>query len=228
MKPLIGITLHEEEEYLMLDSAYARCVALAGGVPILLPHGTITSVEDIARFISGLVLSGGGDIDPLYFGEEPELGLGKIYPERDTWEVELCQRFMKDNKPILGICRGIQVLNVVAGGTLWQAIPEKSYKHVQDAPKNYATHCLNIVEDTLLNKITGLKQARVNSLHRQAVRDVAPGFKISCSSIDGIIEGIESENHDFVIGVQWHPEHMWDCEEHKKLFCAFVHKCAKM
>jgi putative glutamine amidotransferase len=228
MKPLIGITLHEEEEHFSLNIAYARCIALAGGVPLLLPHGTIISVEDTIRYLSGLVLSGGGDIDPLFFGEEPLPGLGKIYPERDTWEIELCQRFLKDNKPILGICRGIQVLNVAAGGSLWQTLPLDSFKHMQDAPKNHTTHGITISQDSHIAKITSLKKARINSFHQQAVQVLAPGFQATCLSGDNIIEAIESEDHSFAVGVQWHPEHLWDLDESKALFVAFIAACKKI
>lgn len=222
MKPLIGITLHEDGEYLSLNRAYAKCVAKAGGTPMLLPHGTVTSVKEISHFISGLILSGGGDLDPIYFGEEPQPEMGQIYPERDTWEIELCQLFLKENKPILGICRGIQVLNVAAGGTLWQSIPSKEIKHFQQAPKNYATHCVNITKSSRLAKILDNHELRVNSMHNQAVHKIAPGFKSVGYAIDDLVEAIESEQYKFAIGVQWHPEHLWEYEESRRLFAAFI------
>ena len=133
--------------------------------------------------------------------------------------------------PIFGICRGIQMLNVAAGGTLYQDISMHSspvLKHRQDAPGSYGTHAIDVYEDSLLLTILGSSTVRVNTYHHQAVKEVAPGFKVSATARDGIIESIESSTHSFAVGVQFHPERMWEnSPPMNKLFAAFVNAAGK-
>lgn len=216
MKPLIGITcVHDwAEGRHRQNDTYIRSVSKAGGIPVLLP--CVRDENDILahlQAVGGLIISGGPDADPLYFGEEPEKGLGALNPSMDAYEVSLIGHALKMNMPILGICRGEQMLNIVAGGTLIQDIASSlktHFKHRQEAPRHYPTHRITVEDDTLLSQLLGSGETRVNSFHHQAVRDVAPGFIVNATASDGIIEGIESTEHDFALGVQWHPEGMWD------------------
>jgi len=209
---------------------YIRAIEHAGGVPVVLP--IIESQDCILSFmdmIDGLLLSGGGDIEPSLFNEEPNPNLGSIDPLRDWVEMELTAEALEKNLPTLAICRGIQVLNVAAGGTLYQDISQHSktvLKHRQSAPGWHASHTINIEPDTILFNIFGSQTGRVNSYHHQAVREPAEGFIISARSTDMIIEAMESQKHKFVLGVQFHPEMMWERhQEAAKIFSAFVKSC---
>lgn len=230
--PLIGITCPEDETAgrLYLPHAYWRAVAAAGGTPVLLPPAG-AAVDNLAERLDGLLLSGGGDPDPWHFGEEPRPGLGAVTPERDRFELELTRLALARGMPVLGICRGMQVLNVASGGTLLQDIPEgvpAPLKHSQNAPRWYPTHGVEIRPGTLLARILGTTGLRVNSFHHQAVRDTAPGLTVSAVAPDGVIEGLEAPGPAFVLGVQWHPEAMWEKEPvQHTLFTAFVDAARK-
>jgi len=186
-------------------------------------------IERLVREIDGLLLSGGGDPDPFFFGEEPLPGTGVIDPERDLFEIALASAALATDLPVLGICRGMQLLNIAAGGSIWQDIRTASpaglwsedaskkreannfrirLKHFQEAPRWYPTHRIYIVTGSRLAEILNAASARVNSFHHQAVKEVAPGFGVTARSADGIIEGIESKRHRFAVGVQFHPEHL--------------------
>lgn len=218
MRPVIGITCTETGSGERgsrngIGINYISAIEHAGGTPILLPLVQNNScIEDFLSLIDGLLLSGGVDVDPYHYGEEPRPKLGKIDVGKDHVEMSLITKAMEIDLPILGICRGIQVLNVAAGGTLYQDISmgaDTVLKHRQDAPGSYATHAIDVQEGSRLLDILGQPTIRVNSFHHQTVSKAAPGFTISAVARDGIIEGIESTHHSFVIGVQFHPESMW-------------------
>ncbi len=167
--------------------------------------------------IDGLILTGGEDIDPLkWFGEEPVPATGGIVPVRDFFDIHLVRAAVARGIPVLGICRGEQVINVAFGGTLYQDIPSQAksknpVKHRQSAPREYGTHSISVKKDSRLYEILGADVAgsgklSVNSYHHQAVKDVAPGFVVSAYAKDGIVEAIEMKNDPHVIGVQFHPE----------------------
>lgn len=234
MKPLIGITASLEANTIKLQRENSKAIEQAGGIPIILPYlDQQDTVDELADRIDGLLLSGGGDIDPFLFGEEPIPGLGSITPDRDWLEGLLIQRFLESGKPILGICRGCQILNVVAGGGMYQDIytqkkEEDLLQHVQRAPREHVSHSIRIEKGSLLSRILGEEPVKVNSFHHQAVGSMAPGFIVSARSSDRLVEAFESTNHPFVLGVQWHPEDLF----HKyapmaKLFSAFVSACNK-
>lgn len=234
MGPLVGITCGVEADRFTITRYYSQGVEKAGGVPVIIPVTTnLSTLQKLTENLAGLILSGGGDLDPVHFGEEPALGMGKITPERDYCELELARLFLASHKPILGICRGMQVLNIVAGGTIWQDIYTQVYypvlKHVQDAPKSYPTHRVEIMADTLLSSIFGERnQIRVNSFHHQSINKVAKGFKINAVALDGIIEGIELPDAVFVLGIQWHPECMWESDQEQlAIFKTFIDACQK-
>lgn len=232
MKPLIGITssYDRKDSRFVLPEAYVDAVLGAGGYPVILPvSGNIKEVDFYIKKVKGVIFSGGIDVDPLLFGEEPQPGLGEINPERDRFEMMLIKAALEAKRAILGICRGIQILNIACGGTVLQHIPgniEKPLKHSQSAPKWHPTHTVSVAEGTLLGKIIGTGKTLVNSFHHQAVKKVADGFKISAVSCDGVIEAIENPGYRFVMGVQWHPECMYTHDEKtRKLFEAFVNSC---
>lgn len=234
MKPLIGITCSYDQKdgRFFVPEAYIEAVLETGGYPVLLPgSGSIKKVTSYLKKVKGIVLSGGLDVDPSFFGEEPSLGLGEITPERDRFEIMLIKGAFEAKISILGICRGIQVLNVACGGTVVQHIPgriEKPIKHNQSAPRWYPSHHVSVTEGTMLAKIIGSGKTKVNSFHHQAVKNVAPGFKICAKSSDGVIEAIENPKYHFAVGVQWHPECMYQRDKKaRKLFEAFVKSCIK-
>ena len=232
MKPMVGITAGFDPEglRLALHRSYFQAVAAAGGVPWVVPPLPPGDAPAVAELVQGLMLAGGPDLDPVFFGEEPR-GTRAICPERDRFELELVGEVRRRGKPVLAICRGLQVLNVAAGGDLHQdlgaAYPE-ALKHEQDAPEWYATHRVRLMPGSRLARIFGRTELRVNSFHHQAVRRVAPGFRVCAWSDDGIVEAIEAPGSGFVIGVQWHPERMWERDEHQfGLFRAFVAACVE-
>ncbi|SHG75038.1 gamma-glutamyl-gamma-aminobutyrate hydrolase family protein [Ornithinibacillus halophilus] len=215
MKPRIGITtsMEVEQDYYMVASANVQVIKNAGGLPVLLPYmESEEDIEEVAQSIDGLYATGGYDIDPTLFGEEPHPNLGTIIPERDTFELALMKRLLELNKPILGVCRGAQTLNLAAGGTMFQDIYSQAQRellqHQQKAPKGYGSHFVHVVEGSLLHRLTGKKKLRVNSRHHQANRSVTKTFLITGRASDGIIEAVESTTHRFALGVQWHPENM--------------------
>jgi putative glutamine amidotransferase len=189
------------------------------------------ALREMAERMDGLLLTGGGDIDPTLFGEEPLPGLGSITPERDTLEIALIGHMLKANKPIFAICRGCQILNIAAGGDMYQDLytqRDNLLQHTQHAPRSHTSHTLEVVEDSLLHRISGEVSFKVNSFHHQAVRNLAPGFVVSAAAKDGVIEAFESRNHTFVLGVQWHPEFMAEKDEvSQRLFNTFVAACGK-
>ncbi|MPM42419.1 putative glutamine amidotransferase [bioreactor metagenome] len=214
-KPIIGIsanvlTLDNGAERAAVSTDYIKAVTEAGGVPVILPVITdMTSIQHQVILIDGLILSGGYDVDPLLFDEQPTEKLGYVYPERDFHEIELVKAAAFAKIPILGICRGIQLINIAFGGTIYQDLSEVPgvIKHMQNAKNYVPTHTIEIAEKSLLANIIG-KRAVVNSFHHQAVRMVAPGFTITARTLDGVIEAIENPGSEFFVGVQWHPEMM--------------------
>jgi putative glutamine amidotransferase len=212
-KPIIGISsTWGEGSSASAPLTYVESVIRAGGVPVVLPISH--DPEILSRMldgIDGLIMTGGEDIDPLkWFGEEPIPGQGQIVPERDSFDIALIRMAVERDLPLLGICRGHQLLNVAFGGTLYQDIPSQVkgslVKHRQQAPRYYGTHTINIEKGSLLHKQIGLEKVAVNSYHHQAVKDIAPGFKVTARSADGIIEAIEKIGSKRVFGVQFHPE----------------------
>lgn len=227
MLPLIGITCgHDsQEDRVFLNQFYARGILEAGGLPVLLPVlASPRAVEEYAGRLQGLLLSGGGDVAPSCFGEEPLAGSGEITPERDEQELELVRRLVAAGKPCLGICRGCQVLNIALGGTIYQDLPSQvpgALKHMQQAPRWYATHSVQVFPGTRLHGFYSNLE-KVNSFHHQAVKDVAPGLVVSARARDGVIEAIEARE-GFLVGLQWHPEAMWQRDRsHLRPFRALV------
>ena len=220
-RPLIGISCGGDETKASLKTTYIDAVRLAGGVPVLIPVlRDSATVSELVSHLDGVILSGGEDIDPLYYGEEPLPGLGEINAPRDTFDVLLIRTALRQGKPMLGICRGEQVLNVVLGGTLWQDIPSQipssELHHRQEEPSTVATQTIAIDPTSRLAEILGVTQIAVNSHHHQAVKDLAPGLVITAYAEDGVVEayeGIPSAKDPYgqpfgkrILAVQFHPE----------------------
>ncbi|MDV6376960.1 gamma-glutamyl-gamma-aminobutyrate hydrolase family protein [Sporosarcina sp. GW1-11] len=228
MKPLIGVTSDMDKNGDMLvQSRYIRAIRRAGGVPVILPVG-MYGIEDICGRLDGLLLIGGEDVDPILYGEEPHEKLGKVVPERDEMELALVNSMIDQDKPVLAICRGHQLLNVAFGGTLYQDIHAQMsgdlFQHLQLKDLKFATHTVDIVPDSKLAQIAGTSEIRVNSLHHQAVKDVKSPLVVTAVAKDGMIEALESTAHRFVVGLQWHPEAMADRQDTMaiKLFEEFI------
>ncbi len=204
----IGITCGREKNHDRLNEAYAQAVWEAGGIPFLLPASPGSGrAESHLAFLDGLILSGGGDLDPIHYGQEPQPGLGSISPDRDSHELALARLSVDWAIPVLGICRGIQVLAVALGGTLHQTL-QTGLKHRQDAPEWYPTHEVKVTPGSKLRAILGESVLRVNSYHHQAVDRVPAGFSATALAHDGCVEGIEAADGPWAVGVQWHPELM--------------------
>lgn len=239
MRPVIGITTNvlNEETSFQINRTFSDALIAAGALPILLPATTDPRlIAQYARQIDGLLLSGGEDVAPENFGETQSWHSGSVCPFRDTFEMLMCREVLKSfTKPIFGVCRGLQVLNVALGGSLYQdlqtAFPGPTLAHRQKQLSRYCSHDAAVVKASLLSHIAGGADViRVNSLHHQAVNKPGMGMLVSATAPDGVIEAAELPGHPFCLGVQWHPERLWDqpgCEVHRKLFDTFVQACRK-
>ncbi len=223
MQPIVGITgtNRSSEHALLFKDYYVQAVQRAGGLAVLLPPTAEEALlNDYIELCQGLVFTGGGDFDPACWGEEASPESGDIDPRRDQFELGLAARAMQQRRPVLGICRGCQLLNVAAGGSLWQDI-RSTIGHAQKAPRHYPIHAIFIEPGSRLAGIMQSTEIRVNSFHHQAVKRLGHGLAITAMAGDGTIEAIESRGAHFCIGVQWHPECMRDIYS-ARLFKAFI------
>ncbi len=230
--PLIGvttsITIGKVPERAYVNSAYLHAVQQAGGVPVVLPPQlSATSFERLARGLDGLVLTGGGDIDPAVFGESPHPTVYEVAPERDTLEFSAVRIALERRLPILAICRGIQLLNVALGGTLFQDVgsdPGTQLQHGQQEPRDQPTHKVQMKAGSRLAETLGTDELEVNSMHHQAVKALGAGLAAVAWAPDQIIEGVElTDSSRFVLGVQWHPEELVrHSDPARRLFAALV------
>jgi len=234
LKPLIGIptrTLKESDGSIRfgMNDTYTRAVERTGGAPVLIPLniGDDTLRAIFAR-LDGLLLAGGVDIHPNEYGEPVETFCGEIDPHRDAIELNIARWALAEQKPILGICRGIQLLNIAAGGSLYQDIAAQlpnalTHPHQKGNPYNFIAHPVEIEKDSTLGRALGATQVSVNSLHHQALKQVAPGFRVTARAPDGIVEGIETDKDHFAVAVQFHPEWLQDDDARMlELFRKFV------
>ncbi|RCX13195.1 putative glutamine amidotransferase [Anaerobacterium chartisolvens] len=237
LKPLIGITAGYDcgKNMLYLKEGYFEAINNAGGVPLVIPPVQENDILDrLVENCDGILFSGGTDIDALYYKEDNYPFNGEISPYRDFSEVYMARMAVLLGKPVLGICRGIQLINAAMGGTLYQDIycqikDKPLLKHSQEAPKWYATHEVFIEKGSIVCKCMEGTTARVNSFHHQAVKDVAPGLEATSAASDGIIESIEGSGKGFIVGVQWHPELMWQKEGmFLNLFRELVRACGRV
>lgn len=238
--PLIGITVHpktapDRADLDILLEGIIHGVERVGGSPLLIPLGLGEgTLRDLYTRLDGLLLSGGGDIDPARYGAEMHESMGGVDPERDRTEFVLMQWAAEGppGKPLFGICRGLQVLNVALGGTLYRDISEHrgAIRHTYsspDYPNDLRPHEVKIGEDSTLARIAGQPIITVNSLHHQACKEIAPGLRATALAPDGIVEAVEIPHHPFALAVQWHPECLPDAPEMSALFEAFVSASAE-
>ncbi len=223
-RPLVGITVSRNYERgrLWLPLAYSRRTEEAGALPLLLPPMDPAAADPLTGSLDGLLLSGGGDLSPLYYGEEPRPGLGEVDPQRDAWEFALVRAALSRGLPLLGICRGLQVLNVTLGGSLIQDLKEtERLQHCQKAPRSSTSHSVKILPRTRLARFLGAGLVAVNSFHHQAAARIAPGLREAAVAPDGVVEALEGIDHRFLAAVQWHPESLRHPAS-ELLFRAFV------
>jgi putative glutamine amidotransferase len=216
-RPVIGITIAYDgrrEGVFSLRRDYLRSIEAAGGLPLVLAPGKPSDAPELLDRLQGLVLTGGSDVDPGLYGQPPHPRLGTVFRDRDEFELALVHEALDRDLPMLGICRGHQVLNVATGGTLIQDIPsDVSGGAVHDSERErwQRSHEVRILAGTRLRALLGADTVEVNSFHHQAVKDLGRGLRVSAlSAEDSIVEGIEAEAGRFVVGVQWHPESFWN------------------
>jgi putative glutamine amidotransferase len=226
MKPIIGITPlwdDEKQSYWMLPG-YMDGIVQAGGLPIMLSF-----TKDIEQYIDlcdGFLFTGGHDIDPKWYGQE-RLN-DSIVPcwQRDALEMPLFEQAMKKDKPILGICRGIQLINVALGGTLYQDLPTQkrsSIHHHMDHPYDTTNHDVRIVPNRPLYDLLHTTCLSVNSIHHQGIRRIAPSLQVMAEAMDGLVEAVYKPDQTFLWGIQWHPEYLYPKDENsQKIFQCFV------
>jgi len=235
MKPVIGITTYtgEGSAYYSVNSTYIDSVFAAGGIPVQIP--VIDDEKDFESYMNildGIIFTGGIDISPLTYGENPVSKINAISSRRDAYEIRLFKKAYADNMPIMGICRGNQLVNVALGGSLYQDINAQipgSYGHFPDmASMDELYHSVDFVKGSKLHQIFGAEKMNVNSFHHQAIKKLGDGLVISAMSEDGIVEGVEAADSRFLIGVQWHPEGLTKrCPIFLKLFESLVSAAAR-
>lgn len=241
--PLIGVTTSElrfpqeiiprthgepDRTEMALGLNYLRAIELAGGIPVVLPPLGLEAIGPLLERISGLLLSGGPDLDPVAYGQRPNVELGPTVPQLDAFEVALAEEAIARDMPILGICRGEQTLNVARGGTLHQHLPEfvdGSVVHRQRERGNCPTHAVNVAPDSELARILGASELAVNSFHHQAVDRLGEGLRAVAWARDGVIEAIEDDDVPLALGVQWHAETLVDDPRQLALFERLVESC---
>lgn len=240
--PLIGITPdirtprpgpsgNKSEPVIILQERYARAILDGGGAPVILAvTSSRTAIRQFIDHLDGIIVSGGNfDIHPKYYGEEPMAALGEVKQERTEFELELISLALHRDLPLLGVCGGAQAINVVLGGSLYQDIATQaphSLEHQRGDLKEQGGHKIKINDGTKLKQIVGREQLEVNTTHHQAVKTVGKGLIVNATAEDGIIEGIESPKHSFVLGLQWHPEFLAPRDRfQRKIFAAFLSAC---
>jgi putative glutamine amidotransferase len=235
-QPLIGITSGLIDNsagvpVCQLGQAYVTAVQRAGGIPMVIPVGIDESaLVSLLSRLDGVLLSGGGDIDPTLFKGAPHPKVYGISPERDAMEIALVKIALEMDKPLLAICRGIQVLNVALGGGLYTHIQdqvERALKHdwFPKFPRDKMAHSVSLKCESRLDQIYGADEIRVNSLHHQGISQVGEGLITTAFAPDGLVEGLEVTNAAFALGVQWHPECLPDDPGSQNLFSAFIQAC---
>lgn len=232
--PLIGVTssYHPRQDGKtaanVVGEAYLQAVLNAGGAPVILPEGLAEeALSGLLSRLDGLLLTGGGDIDPARYSGEPHTRVYGIDHGRDETEIRLVRLAAETGKPFLGICRGIQAINVALGGSLYTHIADQlpgavKHDHYPDTPRDFLAHRVSITPGSRLAAILGGVDVAVNSLHHQGTQRVAPGLNAVALSPDGLVEAVELAGHPFGLGVQWHPECLQAYPPQRSLFEALV------
>ena len=229
-RPLIGLTTYREEATWgvwrtpadVLPAVYSKAIEEAGGIPVLLPPTSAEAASDVVRRLDGLVISGGADVSPERYGEQPHARTSSWRDDRDAWELALAEQARPVDLPTLGVCRGMQVMAVGSGGRLDQHVPDVvGHEQHGPAPGRFGTTSVAVAEDTLLHSLVG-DRLEVHCHHHQAVR-THPGFEPVAWAPDGTLEAFESAEERFCLGVQWHPEMAVDAG----LFAGLVRAAAR-
>lgn len=233
-KPLIGVTPSQNSKNndLYIRPTYMRAISHAGGIPIILPlEASTEDLKQLTAALDGFLFTGGPDIYPFYFGEETLAACGDISPARDKMELELLSLVMETGKPILGICRGAQLINVGLGGDIYQDLPsqfKEDFPIAHQQPFYYTSpsHKVTVMDKTKLKEIVKDSELPVNSMHHQAIRNAAPGLTVSAYAANHLVEAVEMPDYPYLLGVQWHPEYLWETmEAAASLFRSFVDAC---
>lgn len=232
MKPVIGITVSKltddvEKHKDAIPSAYAEAISKAGGLPLLIPNEyPLSDLADLLGKLDGLLFSGGGDIDPIHYGVQNDYYSHGISKGRDTLELALAKLALASELPVLGICRGFQLLNVALGGSLYTDIPTQRPSKINHSTLESDAHEVTVETHSRLFQILGSEHVRVNSRHHQAVRNLADGLQVTASASDGLIEAFELPGGRFFQAVQWHPENLPHRPEHRRIFESFIKSTA--
>ncbi|NTV62647.1 MAG: gamma-glutamyl-gamma-aminobutyrate hydrolase family protein [Oscillochloris sp.] len=240
-RPLIGISCMNSQDsqggnLMAVRPAYVRALEAAGGVPLLIHlSDDLTMVRQLYDLCDGILLPGGDDVDPAYYNEEPHPALGDVDRQRDAVEIALARWSREDGTPLMGICRGIQVINVAFGGSLYQDIPcqlptaADHRANVKLQRYDLGTHPIALEPDSWLAEQLAGDVVQGNTMHHQALKDVAPGLRVVGQSPDGVIEAVEGRGTQLVVAVQCHPEHLWASAEPRwsRLFAGFVAACLR-
>jgi putative glutamine amidotransferase len=242
VRPVIGIPcrLAYDEDWcpplVGIREGYIAAVIQAGGVPLLLPpHVDPAGLRQMYELLDGLLLAGGGDIAPKLYGEAPHPQLGEVEHLRDAAELPLIRWAVAERKPLLGICRGMQALNVALGGTLYQDIPSQYSTPLdhdsssQQRSWEHLDHTVAFESDSRLAALLGTCDLQVNTLHHQALKEIAGGLRVVGRAPDGIVEAVEGSGEGFVLGVQCHPEHLWSAADPRwrRVLAAFIGAAAE-
>lgn len=245
-RPLIGIptqTLHSIDgipaalpESWVMNQRYSRAVATAGGLPVMIPLlDEMDTLRELFDRLDGLLIPGGVDVDPATYGEAPLPTCGRLDRDRDRVELSLARWAREDGKPLFGLCRGLQIVNVALGGTLYQDIAAQrsdAIKHDYFPTAGYSrahlAHPVTVSGGTRLHAFVGTAPLKVNSMHHQAVKNLAPELVTTAVAPDGLVEAVESPDSHFLLGVQWHPEALSD-HDHRmhRLLAGFVEAAAR-
>ena len=219
--PLIGCTTNRKRvsqarpiDVYGLMPSYTEAITAAGGIPVLIPMGlSEDDLQLLSDRLDAIMLPGGGDLDPVTYNGRSNGKIAGIDRERDRTEIYMAQAAVKTNKPILAICRGLQVLNVALGGSLWEDISSQipgalNHDLPDSMPRNFLSHTVDVSPGSRLSRLTGYETGKVNSIHHQSIRRIAADLTVTATAPDDVIEAVEIDGHPFALGVQWHPENL--------------------
>lgn len=236
-KPIIGLTPNHNTDNndISIRPTYIGALKAVDAIPVVLPLNAFTEdLEQLADTLDGFIFTGGPDVHPFYFGEDTLDGCGNVSPARDTMELMLLPLVMKAQKPILGVCRGLQLINICLGGTIYQDIKSQLREkdlvaHNQPFQYHTPSHTVSIAPGTKLSNLVHMPDGgnlKVNSMHHQAIKNVAPGLTATAYSKDGLIEAVEKSDYPFLVAVQWHPEYLWENDSVSlDIFQSFANAC---
>ncbi len=233
-KAIVGVMplYDDEKNSIWMLPQYMDALSSAGSIPVMLPLNLDeTDAEKTDSLFDGYLFTGGHDIAPSLYGEEKSILCGAVNASRDKIEKMMFERAYAENKPVLGICRGIQIINALLGGTLYQDLPTErptEIPHTMKSPYSSICHYVNINKESALYRLLKVERLGVNSYHHQAIKTLGNGLNAAAVADDGTVEAVECVNKDFICAVQWHPEYSYASDENSvKIFSAFAKACEK-